>query len=40
MSIRVNLDPLEAKTSFRYLAGTVMYSNSDWEVLYRNLKRD
>ena len=39
VTIRVNLNPLEAKKIFTYLARTATYNNSDWEMLYSNLRK-
>ena len=39
MAIRVNLNPLEAKTASSYLIRTDVYNDCDWEALYGNLRK-
>ena len=39
MVIRINLNPLEAKTAFPYFRITVTYNNSDLVELYSNLRK-
>ena len=38
MEIKVNLNPLKETTVFLYRGITIIYSNSDWAVLCRNLQ--
>ena len=39
MAIRVNLNPLKAKTTFPYLRRTILCNNSDWADFYSNLSK-
>ena len=37
VTIKVNINPLDAATELPYLGKTITYHNSDWVELYRNL---
>ena len=39
LSIKVNLDPLEATAAFTYLGRNIMYNNSNWTDLYHNMEK-
>ena len=39
MAIRFNLNTLDTINAFTYLGMMVTYNTSDWEALYRNLRK-
>ena len=39
MDIRVNLDLLEETTTFFYIGRMVTFSNSNWEAIYKKLRK-
>ena len=39
MAIKVNINPLEAATALPYLGRKIMYNNSEWAALYRNMHK-